>query len=62
MILVIVVMDDVVELCMLIDVWVVVVCVKDIDVVMCYYVFDVVVFDVMLLLFVKGVDVYCCNW
>lgn len=54
--------DDAAELRTLIDAWAAAVRAKDIDAVMRHYAPDVVVFDVMPPLFVKGVDAYRCNW
>ena len=54
--------DDAAELRTLIDAWAAAVRAKDVDAVMRHYAPDVVVFDVMPPLFVKGVDAYRRNW
>ena len=54
--------DDAAELRTLIDAWAAAVRAKDIGAVMRHYAPDVVVFDVMPPLFVKGVDAYRRNW
>jgi uncharacterized protein (TIGR02246 family) len=53
---------DEAQLRTLIDEWAAAIRAKDVDAVMRHYAHDVVVFDVMPPLFVKGVDAYRRNW